>query len=81
MIFSLFAPTIDKVKLVLDDKDYHMDKQLDGTFLCNVSDICDVQRIMIQKNKHVGLKLKMKKNIKKNFNGNMIILNYQIMNN
>ncbi|CAF4979256.1 unnamed protein product [Rotaria sp. Silwood1] len=41
MIFSLFAPTIDTVKLILDDKDIPMDKQSDGTFICSVDNISD----------------------------------------
>ncbi|CAF4790635.1 unnamed protein product [Rotaria sp. Silwood1] len=41
MIFSLFAPTIDTVKLILDDKDIQMDKQSDGTFVCSVDNISD----------------------------------------
>ncbi|CAF0947773.1 unnamed protein product [Rotaria sordida] len=41
MIFSLFAPTIDEVKLILDDHDIPMNKQSDGTFLCSVNNISD----------------------------------------
>ncbi len=41
MIFSLFAPTIDNVKLLLDDNEFDMDKQRDGIFVCNVSDLSD----------------------------------------
>ncbi|CAF4894953.1 unnamed protein product [Rotaria sp. Silwood1] len=41
MIFSLFAPTIDTAKLILDDKDIQMDKQSDGTFVCSVDNISD----------------------------------------
>ncbi|CAF4749410.1 unnamed protein product, partial [Rotaria sp. Silwood2] len=41
MIFTLFAPTIDDVKLILDDKDVLMDKQSDGTFICSVDNLSD----------------------------------------
>ncbi|CAF1430530.1 unnamed protein product, partial [Adineta steineri] len=39
MKFSLFAPTIDDVKLILDDKEIDMDKHSDGRFICNVDNI------------------------------------------
>ncbi|CAF0747629.1 unnamed protein product [Adineta steineri] len=39
MKFSLFAPTIDDVKLILDDKEIDMDKQSDGRFICTVDNI------------------------------------------
>ena len=41
MIFSLFAPTIDNVKLLLDDNEFDMDKQRNGIFVYNVSDLSD----------------------------------------